>query len=310
MKQFYVLLSLLCFLFFINKSFAQQKISGTVIDNDTKEALVGVNILVENTQIGTITDLDGNYELQIKLPATVVFKYVGYKTESVVLTSDFNEKLNISLKTDSYDFNAAVVSASRRKEKILDAPASISIIEAKAIKAQAAIGVSEMVQDISGVDVMKTGLQGSNVVVRGFNGLFSNDLLSLVDNRIARVPSLRSNAFQMIATTDDDIEKIEILRGPASALYGPNSSSGVMHIITKSPIDHQGTIVNFGFGLRSQIKDTLQLRSATNPKFDEKAWSDRAVSKVSIRHADLLTFEDKPLQIGYKISAAYMQGSD
>ncbi|MGB1204132.1 MAG: TonB-dependent receptor [Chitinophagales bacterium] len=310
MKQIYVLFTLLCFFLLTNKSFAQQEFTGTIIDSDTKEALVGVNILVKDTKIGTVTDLDGNFELQIKLPATVVFKYVGYKTETRILTSDSAKKINISLKTDSYDFNAAVISASRRKEKILDAPASISIIEAKSIKAKVAIGVSDMVQDISGVDVMKTGLQGSNVVVRGFNGLFSNDLLSLVDNRIARVPSLRSNAFQMIATTDDDIEKIEVLRGPASALYGPNSSSGVMHIITKSPIDHQGTVVNFGFGLRSQIKDTIQLTSATTPKFDEKAWSDRAVSKVSIRHADRLTFKDNPIQVGYKISAAYMQGSD
>ena len=76
-------------------------------------------------------------------------------------------------------------------------------------------------------------------------------MLTLTDNRIARVPSLRLNAYNFIPVTNDDIERIELVLGPGSALYGPNSANGVMHIITRSPLDQQGTNVNVGLGERS-----------------------------------------------------------
>ena len=55
--------------------------------------------------------------------------------------------------------------------------------------------------------------------------------MSLVDNRIARVPSLRVNAYSLIPTASEDIEQIEVVSGPGAALYGPNSANGVMHIL-------------------------------------------------------------------------------
>ena len=59
----------------------------------------------------------------------------------------------------------------------------------------------------------------------------------MVDNRVASVPSLRVNSSQLIPGNSDDIASIEVLKGPASAIYGPFSSNGVMHILTKSPFN-------------------------------------------------------------------------
>lgn len=145
--------------------------------------------------------------------------------------------------------------------------------------------VADNLKNTPGVDVMPTGLVGANVTVRGFNNIFSGGMLTLVDNRIGSVPSLRVNAFQLMPANNSDIEKIEVVRGPGSALYGPNASNGVLHIITKSPLalsddENAETMVSLSGGSRSIF----------NPEF---------------RHAHKVS--DK---FGYKISGGYMQGHD
>jgi iron complex outermembrane receptor protein len=128
--------------------------------------------------------------------------------------------------------------------------------------------------------VAATGLNQSSVVVRGLNNIFSGALLVLTDNRIARVPSLRFNAYNFISTIAQDIDRIEVVSGPGSALYGPNSASGVMHIITKAPFESAGTTVSLGAGQRDLFIG-------------------------SFRHAGSVN-----RRIGYKISGQYYQGTD
>ena len=133
---------------------------------------------------------------------------------------------------------------------------------------------------------MTAGLGSSFVVVRGFNNVFSGNLLSLVDNRIASVPSLRVNAYSLIPTINEDIEQIEIVSGPGSALYGPNSANGVMHILTRScvakssPFTSQGTSVSIGGG-------------------------ERRFFTGSLRHAGVINET-----IGYKVTGNYNRGDD
>jgi iron complex outermembrane receptor protein len=88
--------------------------------------------------------------------------------------------------------------------------------------------------------------------------VFSGALLVLTDNRYARVPSLRLNAYNMIPATPLDVERVEVVLGPASALYGPNSASGVMHVITSSPIDRPGTSVSLTGGTRDLFAGALR----------------------------------------------------
>ena len=77
---------------------------------------------------------------------------------------------------------------------------------------------ADHIKALPGVDLAATGLTQSYVVVRGFNNVSSGRLLSIVDNRYARIPALRINAINMIPTTDMDIERIELARGPGAAL--------------------------------------------------------------------------------------------
>ncbi len=172
------------------------------------------------------------------------------------------------------------VTASRRPEKVIEAPASIAVIEGDQLRAQVAVNHGERLRHLPAVDVASSGIVQTNAVVRGFNNVFSTTLLTLVDNRYARIPSLRLNAYSFIPSTDDDIERVEVVLGPGSALYGPNSANGVLHMLTRSPFDSAGTDISVGAG-------------------------ERGILMGSVRHAGVVNE-----QLGYKLSAQYYQGND
>ena len=108
----------------------------------------------------------------------------------------------------------------------------------------------------------------SNIVSRGFNNAFSGAMLVLQDYRFSGVPSLRVNVPALFTGTSDDIERIEVLNGPASALYGPNSANGVLNIITKSPFRLEG---HDDLGGRRRQLDVPGVPSAT-PRLGDNKW--------------------------------------
>ena len=267
---------------------AEGTLSGVVMGSEG-EAIPGANVvlvgdLLPGGKIGTATDEDGRFRLE-GLPAgeyQLSVTHIGYRSlmrEGVGIVAG-EQELMLTLETGIIFLEQNVVSASRRQEKVLEAPASVAVVEAKEIRNRPALSVAEHIRDLPAVDFSQTGLAQSNVVVRGFNNVFSGALLTLTDNRIARVPSLRLNAYNFIPVTNDDIERIEVVLGPGSALYGPNSANGVMHIITRSPFTSGGTNVNVGLG-------------------------ERSVRKVGMRHAGAAGD-----RLGYKVSAQHYTGVD
>jgi len=292
----YILLLFPCFLFAQTNT-----ITGVVSDGESGEVLYGVNVVAkEDPSVGVTTDFDGKYSIESKPGWTaLIFSYIGY--DKVEVAIDGQNEMNVTLGGSSYSLDQVVISASKKKEKILNAPASISIITTEKIQNQTSLTPIDNLKKTPGVDIMSTGLVGANVNLRGFNGVFNGQMLTMVDNRIGRVPSLRVNAFQLIPGNSYDIEKIEVVRGPASALYGPNAAEGVMHMITKSPIDIDGkqeTAISMTTGLRQVILDAPEAAS-----FKKGDW--RYALKPEFRTA--IKFSDK---FGIKISGKYMTGQD
>ncbi len=259
------------------------------VASDTGEQLFGANIVVKGPAIeglrGTTSDDRGMYRVE-GLPAgdyEITVSFLGYESSArtkVSIRGGVSTALDFSLVTTTLVGQQVVVSASRKREKALDAPASVEVIEMKEIRDSQALAVNEHIKDLSGVDYAKTGIVQASTVIRGFNKAISGLLLTMVDNRIARIPSLRINSFHIIPITSEDIERIEIVRGPGSALYGPNSSNGVMHIISRSPFGSEGNFVSLSGG-------------------------ERSLRKASFRHASSPT--DK---IGLKISGKYLKARD
>ena len=262
-------------------------IEGTVTGEDG-QVLHGAGIAVRGPTLpdrtGSISNEEGRF--RIAVPAgtyELEITHVGYRTEErqdVRVRPGEATQLRVTLVEEVLYLGQEVVTASRRQEKILDAPASVSVVEGRDVRNKPALTVADHVKELPAVDFAQTGLANNMVVVRGFNNIFSGSLLTLTDNRIARVPSLRVNAMNFIPLVNEDVERIEVVLGPGSALYGPNSADGVMHVITRSPLTSQGTNLYLGVG-------------------------ERSLRKTSMRHAG--TVGDG---LGYKISARYYTGTE
>ncbi len=265
-------------------------LSGLIYDSESGESLPAANIEIIpssnlNPARGAASGMAGRFRADNLQPDvyTVRGSYLGYETtviQNVRVSEGQVQEIKIALKYSGLQFNPITVTASRRPEAKLEAPAAVSVIDENDISQRPAITPTEFLKGEPAVDVASTGLNSAITVVRGFNNVFSGSLLSLVDHRIARIPSLRVNAYQLIPNINQDIERIEVVLGPGSALYGPNSANGVMHMITKSPIGSEGTTVSIGGG-------------------------ERALRMGSFRHAK--SFGGK---FGYKLSGQYYQGHD
>ena len=253
----------------------QATITGRVTDLETGSPVADAAVQVLGLEAAAATtNPDGNFSLTVPAGThSIVVTRIGYEThriDGISAAAGASASVTIALRSRALALNQLVVTVSRREEKELVAPASISTLTGAQISRMIARTPADHIRTLPGVDLATTGLTQSYAVVRGFNNVASGRLLSIVDNRYARIPALRINAINMIPTTDMDIERIELARGPGAALYGPNAAEGVMHIVTWSPIDKPGTTVSLGGGERSVIQFLLRSAHRVTDRFGLK----------------------------------------
>jgi iron complex outermembrane receptor protein len=208
----------------------------------------------------TLTSQNGIYRLSGLAAGSYVVSASGVgfgeRTAQVQVAAGGTANADLALPLAALELNPVVVSVSRQGEKALEAPARVEVIEEQRIEARPALTPVDHLRGTPGVDIITQGLQSTNVVVRGFNNIFSGALHTLTDNRIAGVPSLRVNVMHFVPATDEDLQRIEVVLGPGAALYGPNTASGVLHLITKSPLLEQGTSLAVAGGEQSVLHVT------------------------------------------------------
>ena len=259
----------------LNLGAQQATITGRATDMETGAPLSGAVVEVLGVQSDPVATNDSG-TFRVTVPAgtySIVVTLIGYETsriDGVGVEAGGTASVGIELRSQALALNPLVVTASRREEKELDAPASVSTLTGEQISRMIARTPADHIKTLPGVDLASTGLTQSYVVVRGFNNVASGRLLSIVDNRYARIPALRINAINMIPTTDMDIERIELARGPGAALYGPNAAEGVMHVITASPIDRPGNTVSLAGGERSLFQLLFRSANAVSERFGLK----------------------------------------
>jgi iron complex outermembrane receptor protein len=203
-----------------------------------------------------LTNQDGAYRITNIAAGTytVTASAAGFKAGTsapVTVQAGQTVTANLSLETAVFQLSEVVATVSKRVEKALEAPARTEVIGATELENRPTPSVVDHMRGIAAVDVISQGLQSSNVVVRGFNNIFSGALHTLTDNRIAGVPSLRVNVLNFVPSTNDDLDRMEVVLGPGSALYGPNTANGVLHMITKSPLGEPVTTLSLAGGERS-----------------------------------------------------------
>jgi len=128
-----------------------------------------------------------------------------------------------------------VITAGRTEQSIERAPATITVISSEEIKSSGALSIPELLRFVPGIDVMTITASHSEVNARGLNQLLSNKLLVLIDGRSVYFDFYGGVIWQGLPILMNQIDRIEIVRSPGSALYGANAFSGVINIITKNP---------------------------------------------------------------------------
>lgn len=269
-------------LFCVNLLLAQTTISGTVIDTETNQSIPGANIIILGTNVGTTTDFDGLFTLTTnqEVPFSLEISSIGFGAQTVEVTS-VDQKITVSLDPGE-NLQEIIVSASRRAQKIQDAPSSVSIISAKDIENSAiAVDPVRHLVNVPGVNIQQQSANTINIEMRAGSGIFGTATFPILDYRFLSTPAASTFFTQHSGLSNIDIAKIEVVRGAASALYGPNVVSGVVHFMSKSAIDFPGTTIEL-------LGGELNTKGA------------------AIRHA--YASEDK--KFGYKINAKWSKGSD
>ncbi|MCR9286330.1 MAG: TonB-dependent receptor [Bacteroidetes bacterium] len=278
MRNFYFLF----FFLFSSTAILAQSASGTVSD-ENGDLLIGASIIIKGTSVGTTTNMEGNFDLTYNgdFPFTIVVSYAGFTAQEILIIQTTNN-LSIQLEEGFVFGQEVVISASRRAEKLQEAPAAVSVISGKDIAASGgAISPIRALINTPGVELQQQTGQRINLALRGSSGVFSTDVFPMLDYRSLISPGVEFFDSQNSPLNNIDIERIEVVLGPGSALYGPDVTSGVVHFISKDPFRHPGTTVELIYGEMNTFK-------------------------TAIRHAG----HNKEANFGYKINARYGSGDD
>jgi iron complex outermembrane receptor protein len=263
-------------------------VSGRVTAQESGTPVVAAQVRVMRGQSEVargVSDEGGNYRI-MNVPVgtyAVMVNRIGFlqaTVERVVVTADGTATADAAMSDAASLLNPVVVTRGAAGMKVTEAPISISVVNEQRVEERPAVTITDHLKSTPGLSISNGGIVQANIVSRGFNNAFSTSMMMLQDYRFAGVPSLRVNVPFLFTGTGEDIERIEVLQGPASALYGPNSGAGVIHVVTKSPFTSQGTTLTVDGGERSLLR-------------------------VGGRHAGV--FSEK---LGYKLSGEYFTAKD
>ncbi len=179
-----------------------------------------------------------------------------------------NEDQDKELPRDT--LSEVVIISLLRPEKITQTPASIQVLTTNDLDRFAGSNTGELIARLQGVEFTRYGVDGITFNARGLNSAFNNKMLQIIDGRIsAAALSGGLPVFNNGTTIKDDIQQIEIILGPQTALYGPNAHNGVFNTVTKDPRIYPGTSVSLSAGNQSQFSG----RFRHGQKIDEHwAW--------------------------------------
>ena len=238
-------------------------ITGKILDSKTNEPLPGANILILGTLYGASADLDGYFFIKHIPPGhySIRVSMIGYRSftqKDVFVTNDQETKLLFKLEETAIEFDPIVISAGKVKQRLDQAPVSLSVVSAKDIKRRSATNLIESLETAPGINFI-----GNQISIRGSSGYTfgaGNKVLLLLDG----VPVYASDTgeFNWDMLPPLDIEQIEILKGAGSTLWGASALGGVINIITKSPSPKGKLLFNFITGIYDK------------PYYKEWEWTD------------------------------------
>lgn len=288
MKQLLSFLMMMICLYAIGQN---QVIEGNITDADGAP-LIGVNVILGGTILGTTTDIDGDFSLTVKQtpPFKLLISYIGYEKQEIEITGA-TSSLQIQLNESTLLGQEVVVSASRVEENILESPVSIEkmgILDVQQAPAQDFYG---SLVNYKNVDMTTQSFTFRSISLRGFNANGNTRMVQLIDGIDNQAPGLNFPVGNIAGLPDLDVESVELLPGASSALYGPNAINGIVLMNSKSPFDYQGLSVS--------------LKTGVNHVGSEADTDVSPFTDVSFRYAK--AFNDK---FAFKVTGQYLDAED
>lgn len=275
----------------------QTQVSGVVVSAEDGQPLPGVNVTVQGKIIGTSTNEDGSFELEINQdpPLTLVFSIVGFRSQEVEITNSSQTSMRIEMEEQTIMGSDVVVSASRVQESILEAPVTVEQMDVINIRNAPSDDYYKALGNLKGVDMTTSSINFQIFNSRGFNSTGNTRMVQLVDGMDTQAPALNFPIGNLNGPSELDVESMEYLPGAASALYGPNAFNGILLINSKDPFDYQGLSVMVKSGVNHLDGNV----GAGEPGDPQPTWN------TAIRYAK--AFNNK---FAFKVNFAYSQAED
>jgi outer membrane receptor protein involved in Fe transport len=268
-------------------------ISGTVVD-ESGGIVPGATVTLAGpgTHSPTITGARGEYSFRNLAAGTyqITVTLAGFSQatrDNISVAQSAVELPPIALKVANLA-DTVVVSASKSDTALIDAPATMSVLTAEMLKSTPATNYGDLMRAVPGVNVIQLSARDINVTSRQATSTLSNTQLVLLDGRSVYLDFFGLVLWDFLPNNLSDVKQIEVIRGPASVVWGANALTGVVNIITKSPRETTGTSVTLSAGM-----------------FSRDAGSTKGKNPGAVFGANA-TYADAPNSVwSYRISAGY-----
>lgn len=213
---------------------AQTQILGKVVDGETDEPLIGLSVMLKGSNIGTVTDLEGNYSLSIEEQGKqiLVFSYVGYQTLEKKITIADEQAITMNIKmTSGLLGEVVIVTDGKYEKKLEESTVSVDVINQQMIENNNVTSLDDVVKKVSGVQLMD-----GQVSIRSGAGYAygaGSRVSFLVDGQLLLSAELSDVKWNFIPI--ENAEQIEVIKGAASVLYGSGALNGVINVRTAYP---------------------------------------------------------------------------
>ena len=283
-----ILLVVLQGLLFASIAFSQS-ISGVVFDDHGGEAMVGVTVAIKGTTIATMTDIDGKFELAVtqKPPFVLSFSYIGYTAQEfeIKTADDMKRSYTVKIKEVGKILKDVEVVDKRITQKQMESPQTVETMGLQAIKQTASSTFYEGLSTLKGVDMTAASLGFVIINTRGFNSTSPVRSLQLLDGADNQAPGLNFSMGNFAGATEIDIQKVDLIVGASSSMYGPNAFNGVINMQTKNPFYYNGL--------------TVYVKGAERDLFEG-----------AIRYARVFKNKNNIDKFAFKVNASYLRAND
>jgi len=247
-----------------------QSLKGIVKDNKTKEGLIGATIAIKGGNLGTTTDINGNFSLDgiNQLPATIIVSYIGYEQKEIQI-KNLSDFLTILLSANEQLLKEVSVVESRLTEKQRESALTVEAMDIIAIRQTAAASFYDGLGTLKGVDVTAASIGFKVVNTRGFNSTSPVRSLQIIDGVDNQAPGLNFSLGNFLGASELDLLKVDLIVGASSAFYGPNAFNGVISMTSRSPFVKPGFEFSYKTGSRDLKETAIRYAAVVKNKVGE-----------------------------------------